>query len=103
MATAAPTQAFPADDLQVAYLHGVLRLSTAVTATYVIAEAMGWFPSFLAPLLAAVILASLPKALPLTAGVMIILVMTGSAYFSYILPSLMQEVPTVLFGVVGLI
>ena len=103
MATADSAQTFPADGLQVAYLHGVLRLSAAVTATYVIGEAMGWFPSFLAPLLAAVILTSLPKALPLKAGVMIILVMTGSAYFSYILPSLMQQVPTVLFGVIGLI
>lgn len=102
MATAAALPA-RADEIRVARLHGVLRISTAVTATYVIGEAMGWFPSFLAPLLAAVILASLPKALPLKAGAVVIAIMSFSAYFAYILTSLMLQTPTFLYGVIGII
>lgn len=102
MATAAKELA-SADEFQLARLHGVLRLSMAVTATYVIGEAMEWFPSFLAPLLAAVILVSLPKALPLKAGIVVIAVMSASAYFAYTLTSLMLQMPTLLYGVIGII
>lgn len=102
MASAALIQ--PGDDeLQLARTHGMLRISTAVTGTYVIGEAFGWFPSFLAPLLAAVILSGLPAALPFKAGIALIAMMSLSAYFAYILASLLLLTPIILFGVIGVI
>ena len=64
---------------------------------------MGWYPSFLAPLLAGVLLANLPTALPLKTGVVLILVQAVGAYAAYILTSLLHETPAVLFGVVAII
>lgn len=84
-------------------LHGLMRLSVAVTGAFTLSEAMGWLPTFLAPLLAAVMLANLPAALPFKAGLSIILVMSASAFISYILPSLLQHRPEILFGLIGLI
>ena len=91
------------DPAELARLHGLLRFSVAVTATYAISEAMGWYPTFLAPVLAAVILANLPAALPFKAGLAVTLVMAASAFIAYVLPSLLQHRPEILFGLLGLI
>ena len=103
MASASPALSADANDVQQARRHGMLRFSVAVTATFAICEAMGWQPTFLAPLLTAVLLASLPKALPVKAGLVVMLVMTASAFVAYVLPSLLQNRPEVLFGLIGLI
>ena len=103
MAVAGTAAARGRDPAELARLHGLLRFSVATTGTFAISEAMGWFPTFLAPVLAAVILASLPTALPFKAGLAVILVMTGSAFVAYVLPSLLQYRPEILFGLLGLI
>lgn len=88
---------------ETARLHTLLRFCVATTATFAASEAMGWYPSFLAPVLAAFMLANLPGSLPFKAGAVVILIMSASAFFAYVLTSLLQYRPEVLFGVFGLI
>ena len=46
----------------------LLRFAAGTTGAFIVCEGMGWYPSFLAPLLAGVLLANLPTALPIKAG-----------------------------------
>ena len=64
---------------------------------------MGWYPSFLAPLLAGTLLANLPTGLPPKAGLALIVVQAGGAYAAFIFASLLHHAPIVHFGVTGLI
>lgn len=84
-------------------LHAILRFAVGTAGAFVICEAMGWYPSFLAPLLAGVLLANLPVAPPLKVGVVLILVQGVSAYLAYFLAASLHEVPAVLFGCIGLV
>ena len=83
--------------------HTLLRFAAGTTGAFIVCEAMGWYPSFLAPLLAGVLLANLPTALPFKAGVVLVLVQSLGAYAAFILTSLLHETPTVLFGAVAII
>ena len=91
------------DPAALAHLHGVFRFAVGGTTALVICEAMGWYPTFLAPLLAAVLLANLPSGLPFKAGVVLILVQAAGAYAAFILSSLMHGTPVILFGAISLI
>ena len=84
-------------------LHALLRFAVGTTGAFVACEAMGWYPSFLAPLLAGVLIAQSPGALHPKAGLFLIVIQGSGAYCAYILTSLLHEVPTVLFGTVGII
>lgn len=64
---------------------------------------MGWSPSFLAPLLAGVLLANLPVAPPLKVGLVLVAVQGVGAYSAYILTSMLHETPIVLFGAIALV
>jgi hypothetical protein len=98
------SEGFPvADDRAQARLHTIIRFAAGTTGAFVLCEAMGWYPSFLAPLLAGVLLASLPVAPPLKLGVALVVIFAAGAYFAYILTSLLHETPAVLFGTIGLI
>jgi len=97
-------QALPAaGDGGSARLHTILRFAGGTTGAFVVSEAMGWYPTFLGPLLAGVLLANLPKAPPFKLGVFLVLVQAAGAYSAYILTSLLHETPIVLFGCIGLI
>lgn len=85
-----------------ATVHATLRFAVGVTAAFVVCEAMQWMPSFLAPVLAAVLLANLPMRPPLKLGVVLILVMTAAALFAFAMASLLRGTPIVLFGAVAL-
>ena len=91
------------DPAALAHLHGVFRFAVGGTAALVICEAMGWYPTFLAPLLTAVLLANLPRGLPFKAGVVLILVQAAGAYTAFILSSLLHDTPIILFGAIALI
>ena len=91
------------DDALLARVHVVLRFSVGVTAAFIISEAMGWYPTFLAPVLAAVLLANLPRALPLKAGLFLVGMQGAASFAAYVLTSLLLQVPIVLFGGIGLI
>ena len=66
-----------ADPLAKAKLHTLLRFGVGVTGGFVLAEVMGWTPTFLAPMLTAVLLANLPVSPPLKVGILLAGVMTG--------------------------
>lgn len=103
MAAARSADGIASDPIASARLHGLLRFSTGVTVALVIAEAMGWAPTFVPPLLVAVLLANLPGALPLKAGVALIVVMAAAAWVSFILPSLLDGSPQILLCLLGII
>ena len=66
-------------------------------------EVMGWYPTFLAPLLTGALIANRPTALPPKAGVALVIVQGCGAYTAFVLASLLIESPFVLFGAIGLI
>lgn len=86
-----------------AKLHAMLRFAGGVTAGFVLAELMGWAPTFLVPLLTAVLLANLPFAPPFRVGLLLAGVMGFSALFAFALSSLLLGSPIVLFGCLGVI
>ena len=91
------------DPIALARRDAVLRFAVGMALAFVIAEAMGWFPTFLAPVLLAVLLTSLPNAPPLKVGVVLVAVMAAAAAVAFVLPALLRGTPWVLFGVVSLI
>ncbi|WP_186308810.1 DUF2955 domain-containing protein [Stenotrophomonas rhizophila] len=92
----------PVPGVQRAATHAVLRFAVAVTAAFVIGEVLGWWPSFLAAVLAAVLLASLPVRPTLRMAVGLVAVMAVVAWLPYLLASLLRGVPVVLFGLAAL-
>jgi len=92
-----------ADPLATAKLHALLRFSVGVTAGFVLAEVMGWMPTFLVPLLTAVLLANLPVSPPLKVGILLAGVMSVSAAFALVLSSFLLGTPTILFGCLGIL
>ena len=103
MAFAGSTARVASDPEQAARRHFIFRFSAAVTTSFVACEAMGWSPTFLAPAIAAMALANLPTQLSLKMGAALVIVMAASAYAAYALTALLQDVPPILFGIVGLI
>lgn len=92
----------PVPGVQRAATHAVLRFAVAVTAAFVMGEVLGWWPSFLAAVLAAVLLASLPVRPTLRMAVGLVAVMAVVAWLPYLLASLLRGVPVVLFGLAAL-
>lgn len=85
-----------------ATLHATLRFAVGVTAAFVLCEFMQWWPSFLAPVLAAVLLANLPVRPPMKMAVALVATMSIAALFAFALASLLRGTPTVLFGAIAL-
>lgn len=103
MALALTSRRVPMDPAEAARLHFVLRFSLGTTAAFVICEWMGWQPSALAPVLTGVLLANLPVAPPPKVGLALVLVMAFGAWLAFVLTSLFDESPQILFGLLGLI
>ena len=104
MTAGATSQARPgADERAQAQLHTILRFAAGTAGVLVLSEAMGWYPTFLAPLLAGVLLANLPVAPPFKVGVVLVAVQAVGAYSAYILTSLLHQTPVVLFGAIALL
>lgn len=101
----AAAQAFAArfDATAQARFQTILRFAAGTAGAFVVSEAMGWYPTFLAPLLAGVLLANLPVAPPFKVGLALVLVQAAGAYSAYILTALLHEAPVVLFGSIALI
>lgn len=85
-----------------ARLHASLRFAVGVTAAFVVCEFLQWSPSFIAPVLTAVLLANLPIRPPLKMGLVLVLTMAMAAMFAFALASLLRGIPIVLFGLIGL-
>jgi len=88
---------------EVARLQFVLRFSVGTTAVFVICEWMGWQPSAIPAVLTAVLLANLPASPPFKVGLVLVILMTIFAWFAFFLTTLLNQTPSVLFGVIGLI
>lgn len=91
------------DPVATARFHALLRFSVGVTVAFILAEAMGWTPTFLAPVLATVLLTSLPFSPPLKLGLALVAVMAASALIAFLLPSLLSDTPQILVAALGLI
>lgn len=89
--------------LATAKLHAVLRFAGGTTGAFVLAEAMGWYPTFLPALFAAMLLANLPGPLPGKAGIALLVVQLCGAYAAFAIASLLIESPLVLFGIVAIV
>jgi hypothetical protein len=91
------------DPIALARLHAVLRFGTGVTVAFVLAEAMGWGPTFLPSVLVAVLLANLPFSPPLKLGLALVGLMAASALIAFLLPSLLSEAPQILVGALAVV
>jgi len=98
MKQAAATAAIPARG---AY-HGTLRFAAGVTLAMVISEVMGWRPSFLAPVICAVLLANLPSRPPAKATLGLIAIMAAASLLTFAAASLLRAMPWVLYGLIAL-
>ena len=85
-----------------ARLHATLRFAASVTAAFVLCEFLQWPPSFLAPVLTAVLLSNLPMRPPLKMTLALIVIMTAAALFAFAAASLLRGTPIVLFGLIAL-
>ena len=83
-------------------LHATLRFAVGVTAAFVLSEMLQWAPSFLGPVLAAVLLSNLPMRPPLKMAIGLMLVMSVTSLFAFAIASLFRDTPVVLFGLIGL-
>jgi len=81
----------------------VLRFSVGTTLAFVVCEWAGWQPAALAPVLTAVLLANLPVSPPPKVGLALVIVMAISAWSAFFLTTLLSQVPSLLFGVIGLV
>jgi len=83
--------------------HAVLRIAVGASLSFVLSELMGWYPTFLAPILVVTLLASLPAPLPLKGGAALMLVQSAGAFSAFALSSFLRERPIVLLGVIALV
>jgi len=91
------------EPIAIGRVHAFLRFSTGITIAFILAEVMGWAPTFLAPVLFAVLVTSLPFAPPLKLGLVLVVVMAAAALISFLLPSLLRGSPQVLVGAIALV
>lgn len=89
--------------IEAARLHTMLRFALGTTSAFAISESAGWYPTFLPAILAAVLLANIPGALPFKAGLFLVIVQSVGAYAAYGVTALLHNMPLVLFGTIGLI
>lgn len=91
------------DPIAIARIQAMLRFGVGVTVAFVTSEAMGWAPTFLAPVLFAVLITNLPFSPPFKLGVALVAVMAASALIAFLLPSLLSEAPQILAGALALV
>jgi hypothetical protein len=103
MAVALSSRRQGMDLAQLARLHFVLRFGFATTAAFIVCEWFEWQPSALAPVLTAVLLASLPASPPPKVGVFLILVMAVCAWLAFFLTTFLSPAPHLLLALIGLV
>lgn len=103
MATAAPQSPAAYKSAETARIHFIMRFAFGTTTSFILCEYMNWQPSVLAPVLAGVLLASLPVSPPPKVGVVLVVVMGLSAWFAFFLTMWLSQAPYVLFTAIGFI
>lgn len=91
------------DPIAIGRVHALLRFSIGITVAFILSEAMGWAPTFLAPVLFAVLVTSLPAMPPLKLGLALVVAMAAAALISFLLPSLLRGSPQVLAGAIAVV
>jgi hypothetical protein len=91
------------DPAGAAKLHFVLRFAFGTTAAYIVCEYMDWEPAMLAPILAGVLLASLPVAPPLKVGLVLVIAMMLWAWLAFLLTTWFIHTPYLVFAISGVI
>ena len=92
----------PATEQVEAGLHATLRFAVGVATAFVLCEWLQWAPTFLGPVLTAVLLANLPMRPPLKMTLVLLATMAAAALFAFALASLLRGIPVVLFGLIAL-
>jgi hypothetical protein len=83
--------------------HATLRFAFGVTVALVVSELMQWTPTFLAPVLAAVLLVNVPIRPPPKLAVAFITIMAASALIALLLSNALLRSPLILFGVAAVV
>ena len=83
-------------------LHATLRFATGVTLAFLLCEVMQWAPTFLAPVLAVVLLGNLPMRPTPKVALVLVAAMLAAALYAFVLTSLFRGTPLVLFGLIAL-
>jgi Protein of unknown function (DUF2955) len=83
--------------------HTVLRFAFGVTLAFMTAQLMEWTPAFLAPVMVAVLLVSIPIRPPIKLGVGLIVIVSASALVALVLTATLRGMPEILFGITALI
>jgi hypothetical protein len=94
---------FREDPLARARLHGLLRFGAGTTGAMVLAELMGWTPTFLVPLFTGFLLANLPGSPPFKVGILLVGVISVAAAFAFALTTTLLGSPFVLYGLVTIV
>jgi hypothetical protein len=83
--------------------HATLRFAFGVTLALVASELLQWTPTFLAPVLAGVLLVNIPIRPPLKVAVGFIAIIAASAFIAMLLSTALTRSPLILFGVSALV
>ena len=89
--------------LDAARTHAVLRFAFGVTFAFVVSELLQWIPTFLAPVLVAVVLVNVPVRPPLKVAVGLIVIVAAAALIALLLCAALRGAPAILFGATALV
>ncbi|MET0988939.1 MAG: DUF2955 domain-containing protein [Steroidobacteraceae bacterium] len=83
--------------------HATLRFAFGVTVAFVVSELMQWVPTFLAPVLVAVVLVNVPIRPPLKVAVGLIAIVAATALIALLLSTALLPTPLLLFGAAAVV
>ena len=76
----------------------MLRFAFGVTIAFVACELLQWTPTFLAPVLVAVVLVNVPVRPPLKVGVGLIVIVAAASVIALVVCAALRGAPAILFG-----
>jgi Protein of unknown function (DUF2955) len=83
--------------------HATLRFAFGVPLALVACELLGWVPTFLGPVLVAVLLVNIPIRPPVKVAVGLIVIIAAAAFISMLLSTALVRSPLILFGVAAVV
>src|ERR1044072_8560139 len=89
--------------LDLARTHATLRFAFGVTLALVACELLQWVPTFLAPVLTAVLLVNIPVRPPLKVAIGLIAIIAAAALTALVLSTALLPSPPILFGVAAVV
>ena len=83
--------------------HATLRFAFGVTVALVVCELLQWVPTFLGPVLTAVLLVNIPVRPPLKVAVGLIAIIAAAALVALVLSTALLPSPPIMFGVAAVV